>query len=246
MMLSSKLMVVVTVLLVSTACSTTRVTDDHTKHIAPDPFQEVNRKIYKFNTKADQLILRPIAKTYDKALPKPAKKGVSNFFSNLREPLNAVHNLLQGKYDRALSSGYRFAVNSTVGVLGLFDVAKKLDVQPAPEDFGQTLAAWGVKPGPYLMLPILGPSNVRDGIGRLSDSAIYYPFNEITDSSGGRTGLVFLDVVSFRASLLGTDSVLESQIDQYGFFKQAFEQTRIKAIYDGNPPQAPEEDFDDF
>lgn len=239
------LMVMISLLFIS-GCSTLSVKDDPTKHVASDPYEGLNRSIYSFNRGADKIVLRPIARAYDATLPKPAKTGVSNFFSNLREPLNILHNLLQGKPDRALDSTFRFAVNSTVGVLGLFDVAQHYDVNPANEDMGQTLAAWGVTPGPYLMLPILGPTNFRDGIGRLGDAAIYYPINEISDSSGVRTGLVFLDVVSFRASLLRNDRILESQVDEYAFLKSAFEQQRIRAIYDGEPPQPEEEDFDDF
>jgi len=227
-------------------CSTLSLSDDPKKHVASDPFEGLNRSIYSFNRTADKIILRPIAKGYDTVVPRPAKTGVSNFFANLREPLNIVHNLLQGKTDRALDSTFRFAVNSTVGLLGILDVAKGYDVKAAPEDFGQTLAAWGARPGPYLMLPILGPTNLRDGAGRLVDSAVYYPINEITDSGGARTGLVFLDVVSFRASLLRNDKILQSQVDEYAFLKSAFEQTRISAIYNGDPPESVEEDFDDF
>ena len=232
--------------LVASGCTTLSVNDDPNAHVAADPLEGLNRSIYGFNRTADKLVLRPVARAYDTVLPKPAKTGVSNFFSNLREPLNVVHNLLQGKGDRALNSTYRFAVNSTVGLLGLIDVADHLDVEAAPEDLGQTLAAWGVAPGPYLMLPFLGPSNLRDAAGRAIDSAVYYPINEISDSSGTRTGLVLLDIVALRAGLLGSDKILESQIDEYSFLKTAFEQARTTAIYDGSPPQAVEEDFDDF
>lgn len=237
---------VVFLALLTTSCSTTSLQDDPSKHIAPDPIEGLNRSIFKFNQTADKWVLKPIASAYDHSLPKPAKTGVRNFFNNLQEPLNIVNNVLQGKFDRALDSTYRFTVNSTVGILGLIDVANKLDVKPAPEDFGQTLAAWGAKPGPYLMLPLLGPSNLRDGAGRIVTSAVYYPINEITDSSGVRTGMVLLDVVSFRATLLRNDKVLESQLDQYAFLKRAFEQIRIDAIYDGNPPKNEEEVYDDF
>ncbi len=233
--------------LLSSGCSTLSINDSPDKHVAGDPLESLNRSIYGFNRTADKLILRPVAKAYDSTLPKPAKIGVSNFFSNLREPLNILHNLLQGKTDRALNSTYRFTVNSTVGLLGLLDVARhQFGVQPAREDFGQTLAAWGVQPGPYLMLPLLGPSNLRDGVARLGDSALYYPINEISDSNGVRTGLVLLDVIALRTSLLGTDRILDSQVDEYAFLKSAFEQNRIRALYNGNPPEQPDEDFDDF
>lgn len=233
-------------LLSISGCTTLSVNDDPSAHIAGDPLEGLNRSIYGFNRTADKLVLQPVARAYDSTLPRPAKTGVKNFFSNLREPLNIVHNLLQGKGERALSSTYRFLVNSTVGVLGLIDVAKGYDVQPANEDLGQTLAAWGVGPGPYLMLPLRGPSNLRDGFGSVVDSLAYYPINEISDSGATRTGLVLLDIVSLRASFLGNEKLLESQVDEYGFLKSAFEQSRIDALYDGNPPEAEEESFDDF
>jgi phospholipid-binding lipoprotein MlaA len=241
-----KLSLVSIMLMITASCSTTQLSDDPYKHVAPDPIEGLNRSIYKFNRSADKWVLKPVAAVYDKSLPSPAKTGVSNFFNNLREPLNIVNNLLQGKMDRALDSTYRFTVNSTVGLLGLVDVANRLDVKPAPEDFGQTLAAWGAKPGAYLMLPLMGPSNLRDGFGRLVSSAVYYPINEITDTSSVRTGLVLIDVISLRASLLRNDKILESQLDEYAFLKRAFEQLRIDAIYDGNPPVREDEDYDDF
>lgn len=241
-----KVLLVSAVMLVTASCSTTSLKDDPYKHVAPDPIEGLNRSIFKFNQTADKWVLKPIALAYDHSLPRPAKNGVRNFFNNLQEPLNILNNVLQGKFDRALDSTYRFTVNSTVGVLGLIDVAEKLDVKAAPEDFGQTLAAWGAKPGPYLMLPLLGPSNLRDGAGRLITSAVYYPINELSDSSGVRTGLVFIDVVSFRAALLRNDKVLASQLDQYAFLKRAFEQLRIDSIYDGNPPKKADEKYDDF
>ena len=145
-----------------------------------------------------------------------------------------------------LSAPILSLIVNNVGLFGLFDVAGAYDVQPAQEDLGQTLAAWGVPPGPYLMLPFLGPSNLRDAAGRSIDSVIYYPINELSDSNGVRTGLVFLDVISLRASLLGTDRILDTQVDEYSFLKTAFEQNRINQIYDGEPPESEEEDFDDF
>lgn len=234
------------VVLSATGCSTTKITDDPYKHVAPDPLEGLNRSVYAFNRTADKLILKPVATLYDNNLPKPVKTGVSNFFGNLREPLDAVNNVLQGKFTRALNSTFRFAVNSTVGVLGLVDVAGNLDVKPAREAFGQTFAAWGAKPGPYLMLPLLGPSNVRDGVGRLVSGAVFYPINELSDSTAVVTGLVLLDVVALRASLLRNDKILESQLDEYAFLKRAFEQLRIEQIYDGNPPPRVDEQYDDF
>ncbi|GAA6136768.1 hypothetical protein NBRC116583_05150 [Arenicella sp. 4NH20-0111] len=223
------------------ACSSTNKTVSYEWNQSKDPLEGLNRSIYSFNTTADRLVLRPIAKGYDAVLPKPAKTGVSNFFSNLGEPISAVNNLLQGKVDRALGNTYRFVVNSTIGVLGLFDVAKHQGVNKTPEDLGQTLAVWGVKPGPYLMLPFLGPTNLRDGIGRSVSSAVYYPINEISDNGGTRLGLTALDLVDSRAKLLGIDSALEKQLDPYIFIKTTVENGRTDSINDG---KVIEEEFD--
>lgn len=241
MRLMTKGFCAVILLLMVSACNTLQT--NHELHLqgSGDPFEGLNRSIYAFNGKADKLLLRPTAKAYSHILPKPVKTGVTHFFSNLGEPLNAFNNLLQGKYDRALSSVYRFTVNSTVGLLGLFDVAKHYDVELAREDLGQTLAAWGVAPGPYLMLPFLGPSNFRDGGGMVAHALILSPARKITDSNAGRTGLVFLDIVSTRARLLGSRNLLDAQLDPYAFLKRAFEQSRLGALYDGTPPEVEEE-----
>jgi phospholipid-binding lipoprotein MlaA len=226
------------------ACSTLGVNDNPISHESDDPLEDFNRSVYAFNDRVDKLILRPVAKSYSVVLPSPAQKGVRNFFGNLGEPINALNNLLQGKVDRALVSTYRFAINSTVGVLGLVDVASKYEVAPAREDFGQTLAVWGVAPGPYIMLPFLGPTSLRHGVGRITDNFILNPINEVTDSSSGRLWLRASDLVDQRASFLGSDEVLDGQLDPYGFLKQAYQQGRINIIYDGTPPETEEEDFD--
>lgn len=228
------------------ACNTLRATDDPSVQISHDPFQGLNRGVYSFNSTLDTVVLKPVSKVYASALPKPARSGIGRFFSNLGEPLNIVNNALQGKFDRALGSTYRFTVNSTIGLLGFFDVAEKYQVEKTQEDFGQTLAAWGVKPGPYLMLPFLGPSNLRDGLGFIADSSVYYPNSAVTDSAKTATGLTILSIVDLRANLLGADDVLASQVDPYAFLKVAFEENRLGNLYDGNPPKREVEDFDDF
>lgn len=240
----SKHLVFCLTILFLTACNTLSVKDKVETQISTDPWQGFNRKVYAFNSGVDKAILRPIAVGYDKVIPDPAQRSVTNFLSNLREPLYALNNLLQGKYDRALGSTYRFVVNSTIGLAGLFDVAKKHDVSISKEDFGQTLAAWGVKPGPYLMLPFLGPSNLRDGAGYLTDNFLYYPYSIVSDSSATTTFLTILNVVDLRTELLGVDSLLEQQLDPYSFLKVAYEETRIKSLYDGQPPEKEEDDFE--
>lgn len=241
--LSNSLFIVL-LLVFTTGCTTLKSTDDISRQISADPLEGFNRTVYGFNKTADKVILKPVAQAYNYVLPKPAKNSVGNFFDNLAEPLNLVNNALQGKGQRALNSTYRFVINSTVGVLGLFDVASYYKIEPAKEDLGQTLAAWGVKPGPYIMLPLLGPTNLRDGFGRIGETIAYYPNEIITDSDGAAIALTALDVVNTRASLLGLDPVLESQLDQYNFIKSAYESNRINNIYDGSPPQQAEDDLD--
>ena len=225
------------------ACGTTSKNVSYDWNTSNDPLEGINRSIYSFNTTADKYVLRPIAKGYDTVLPGPAKKGVSNFFLNLGEPWSVVNNILQGKVDRAVGSTYRFVVNSTVGVLGLIDVAKYQGIERTPEDLGQTLATWGVKPGPYLMLPFLGPTNLRDGVGRALSGAAFYPINELSESNGSRVALTVLDTVNTRASLLGFDSALERQIDPYLFIKTTVENNRTDAINDGVTVEEEEFDF---
>ncbi|RBP53754.1 MlaA family lipoprotein [Arenicella xantha] len=233
-------------LLFLTSCSTLSSKDSPSKHISSDPFERFNRTAFAFNDKADKIVLRPTAKVYDAVLPDPAKKGVSHFFSNLGEPINIINNLLQGKVDGALNSTYRFVVNSTVGVLGLFDVARSYDVRKKPEDFGQTLAAWGVKPGPYIVVPFWGPSNLRDSFAGAASNLVIYPINEVSDESDTRLGLTVLNVINTRARLLDADAVLANQVDPYLFLKTAYESNRVRAIYDGNPPQLDDDDEFDF
>jgi phospholipid-binding lipoprotein MlaA len=209
-----------------------------------DPLEGLNRGVYAFNTAADKAILKPVASAYHAVLPDPAERSVGRFFKNLGEPLNIVNNLLQGKIDGALHSTYRFAVNSTIGLFGLFDIAGAYKVDEKPEDFGQTLANWGVKPGPYIMLPFLGPTNFRDGFGQVVDSVAFYPTNEITESTQGRFGLFALRTIDNRVGLFGADETLDNQLDPYLFLKNAYQSNRINAIYDGNPPEDAEDDFD--
>ncbi|MCL4148734.1 UNVERIFIED_CONTAM: hypothetical protein GTU68_023338 [Idotea baltica] len=230
--------------LLLSGCNTLSINDETNRQISSDPLQGFNRKVYAFNSSLDKAILKPVALGYSKALPQPAQQGVSNFFTNLREPLNVFNNLLQGKFDRALGSTYRFVVNSTIGLAGFVDVAGKYDVTESKEDFGQTLAAWGVKPGPYIMLPFLGPSNLRDGVGYITDNVSYFPNSLITDTTAQSAGLTVLGFVDTRVGLLGADELLDQQLDPYGFLKVAYENSRINAIYDGQPPEQEEEDFD--
>lgn len=239
---------IILMLVCLSACSTLSVTDNPNRQLSGDPYEGFNRAMYSFNTAADKAVVKPIAKGYKYVLPKGVRKSVSHFFSNLNEPLNAANNLLQGDIDNALSSTYRFVLNSTFGVLGLFDVAKShYNIEADREDFGQTLAAWGVKPGGYLVLPFLGPSNLRDGFGRVLDTAAYNPVDVISDNDANkRIGYTAVNLLDTRTNLLNLDKLVDSQPDPYAFVKVAYERARLQSIYDGNAPKNESEEIDDF
>ena len=239
-----RLLLVCGLAILNSACNTLSKTDDPSVQISNDPLVSYNRTVYSFNNAADKVILKPISQAYHHVVPDPAERRVGRFFNNLGEPLNIVNNILQGKVDGALNSTYRFVVNSTVGVLGFFDVAASYQVARKPEDFGQTLATWGVKPGPYLMMPLYGPTNLRDGFGQIVSFGAYFPVNDITENPTSRVLLTGLNIVDIRAGLLSTDALLERQLDPYLFLKEVYEQTRLSSIYDNNPPKPLEEEFD--
>jgi phospholipid-binding lipoprotein MlaA len=174
---------------------------------ARDPLEGFNRAMYTFNDKFDRYLLKPVAKGYRAIMPKPVSRGISNFFSNLHDPGIMLNNLLQGKPKQAGSDLGRFLVNTTLGIAGLFDVATKMGMEKHNEDFGQTLGKWGVGEGPYLVLPFLGPSNVRDGAALPVDWETYPP-NHMEEQST-RNKLLVVEVVDKRAQLLEAGDILE-------------------------------------
>ncbi len=208
-----------------------------------DPYEGLNRSIYKFNTKLDKYILKPLAKTYETITPDPVESGIHKFFENLEEPRNAVNSLLQGKFDKAGLSTGRFVLNSTVGVLGFFDVADKLDIPRHDEDFGQTLAAWGLPSGPYIVLPLFGPRYLRHAAGFIPDS-FTNPVNYVSDDTV-RYGLLGLDIIDARTRFLGTDDLIELQLDPYVFIRETYLQRRGAALND-RPVTAIKEGADEF
>jgi len=203
-----------------------------------DPLEGFNRAMYTFNDKFDRYLLKPVAKGYHAITPTPVRKSISNFFGNLHDPGIMLNNLLQGKPGQAASDLGRFLVNSTVGIAGLFDVATKMGLQKHNEDFGQTLAVWGVGDGPYLVLPFFGPSNLRDGPSLIVDWETYPP-NHMEEHST-RDKLLVVEFVDKRAQLLDASDILEQAAgqDPYIFVREASRQSRRNQIYDGNPPQA--------
>jgi phospholipid-binding lipoprotein MlaA len=195
-----------------------------------DPFEGLNRAIFSFNSGVDKVFLKPIAKGYRFVTPDLAEAGVSNFFSNLLEVRNIVNSGLQGKGNKALTYTWRLIINSTFGLLGLFDIASEMGLETeGGEDFGQTLAAWGVKSGPYVVLPFLGPSTVRDGAGIPID-AYLDPANYV-DHDATRNTLTVTEIIDARAKLLDTESLLSG--DKYVFIRDAYLQRREYLIEDG-------------
>jgi len=204
---------------------------------AHDPLEGFNRAMYTFNDKLDVYLLKPVAKGYRAVAPVPVRKSISNFFSNLHDPLVMLNNFLQGKPGQAASDLGRFLTNSTVGIFGLFDVATKIGLPKHDEDFGQTLAVWGVGDGPYLVLPFFGPSNLRDGPSLIVDWETYPPNHMEEHSTSDK--LYVVEVVDRRAQLLDASDILEQAAgqDPYVFVREAYRQRRRNQVYDGNPPQ---------
>jgi len=208
-----------------------------------DPFEPANRAVFEFNEEVDKAFVKPVAQAYRAVLPQPVRTGVRNFYGNLWDPWIGLNNLLQGKVEWALNDLFRFAVNTTFGLGGINDVATDMRLEKHNEDFGQTLGRWGVESGPYLVLPILGPSSVRDGTGLLVDSYGYLPWRIPTWRKwdhyvAWRNSLTALGFVSLRASLLDAESVLEeAALDRYAFVRDAYLQRRRSLVYDGEPPR---------
>ena len=201
-----------------------------------DPFESMNRGIYQFNEGLDKAILKPVAQGYRAVLPQFVRSSVSNFFSNINDILVALNNLLQGKFTTAFSDFGRIAINSTLGIGGLFDVASEAGIEKHDEDFGQTLGWWGFSDGPFIVLPFFGPSNMRDTVGRVVD----YFTDPITyvRPRPVRYGLWGTRIVNRRAELLDASTILEAAaLDPYEFVRDAYAQRRRNLIYDGEPPR---------
>lgn len=207
-----------------------------------DPWEGMNRSVHTFNSTIDKAIFKPVAETYVDWTPKFVRTGVSNFLDNLRDPGNALNNTLQGKPGKGVSCLFRFVVNSTVGIVGFFDVASAMGIEPAPEDFGQTLGVWGVPQGPYLELPFLGPTTVRD-VTRYPVSWVTHPATyALADEDWyWGAGFVVVDGVDARARLLPLESMRASTVDEYAAIRDAYLASREAAVRDGEKQDAEEE-----
>jgi phospholipid-binding lipoprotein MlaA len=212
-----------------------------TGHNPKDPFESFNRGMYRFNDTLDKAVVKPVAKGYNAVVPEPGRMMLSNFFSNLNDVIVAANDLLQFKVVQAVSDTGRIVVNTTFGLFGVADVATAIGLNKHNADFGQTLGQWGIGSGPYLMLPLFGPSSVRDGVGLYADS-LASPIRKISNVDTRNEAYV-TNLIGKRASLLDHENVLnEAAIDRYAFIRDAYLQHRQSLVYDGNPPR---EKYDD-
>jgi phospholipid-binding lipoprotein MlaA len=201
-----------------------------------DPWEGVNRATFTLNDAVDRAVLKPVAKGYRKYVPQFAQTGVNNFLTNLAYPTTIVNNLLQLKLVDAASDTARFVINSTLGLAGLFDPATDAGLARNDEDFGQTLGWWGVPSGPYLMLPLLGPSTLRDGPSLVAD--YYTDVRSHLDNSDRQIDFAYagLTVVNARARILPAEAALEGVFDRYAIVRNAYLQRREFQVRDGDVP----------
>lgn len=207
-----------------------------------DPFEPMNRAVFTFNEALDDYFMTPVAKVYRFVVPEFIRERFSNIFSNIGDIYTSVNNLLQGKPKEAADDLVRVFVNTTLGLGGMFDVATAGGMEKRKEDFGQTLGVWGVSPGPYLVLPFFGASNIRDTAGFFVDFKTDILFQQIPDV-GVRNTVTGVRIVDMRAKYLDSSNLLqEAAIDKYTFVRDAYFQRRQNLIYDGDPPEAKEEE----
>ena len=225
-------------------CATTPGVDHQDRHTAgpKDPYESVNRKVFAFNDTLDTYALKPVATAYNKVIPSPIRTGVHNFFGNFSDAWSAVNQLLQGKPADAGTMTLRVLTNTTIGIGGLFDPATSLGLERKPEDLGLTLGHWGLEPGPYLVLPLFGSSDIRDALALPADTYVS-PSLLVAPKYWKEVGIDAIGVIDTRAGLLGASQMLdELAFDRYTFMRDAYITRRRSLVYDGNPPDLPDED----
>ncbi len=206
-----------------------------------DPWESFNRRMFAFNEVVDEAVLKPVAEAYRAALPPLVRQGVSNFFGNIGDVWSTANHFLQGKLQSGLEMGLRVASNTVFGLAGILDPATEFGLTRRSEDLGQTLAVWGAPSGPYLVLPLLGPSTLRDALALPADRWASTPGRFAGDLDHWL--VTPLQVVQVRAELLDTTRLLgEASLDKYSFFRDGWLSRRLDQVYDGNPPL---ETFDD-
>jgi len=221
-----------------------------------DPLEPLNRQVYAFNDGFDRAIAQPVARGYQRITPDLVEQGIGNFFANLDDVSVLVNSILQAKGGKATRTTLRLAFNSTFGLFGFIDLAGAMGLEKDNEDFGQTLGHWGLAPGPYLVLPVLGASNLRDGTGRIVD-AQYEALDRLASGDASYYRARILGAIDTRASLFGASRMVDrAAVDPYVFTRQAYLRRRANQVHDGNPPpealpgepdpQGEEGEFDPF
>jgi len=203
-----------------------------------DPWENWNRKVFNFNEGVDNAVLKPVATAYSDVVPEPVRRSVTNFFNNFSDAWSAINNMLQGKFALGFEDATRVGANTLFGLGGILDVASEMGLEHHYEDFGQTLGRYGVGAGAYVVLPILGPSTVRDTAALPLDRLATPP--ALFDGTGTQVSLTLLQIINTRASLLGATRVIDDiSLDKYTFIRDAYLQRRRSLVFDGNEPETP-------
>ncbi|WP_280154318.1 VacJ family lipoprotein [Piscinibacter sp. XHJ-5] len=205
-----------------------------------DPWEKWNRRVFIFNERLDENVLKPVAVTYSNVVPRPTRNGIANFFGNAADAWSAINNFLQGKFTNGFQDAIRFGTNTVFGLAGFLDVATEFGLDHQYEDFGQTLGTWGFGPGAYVVWPLFGPSSVRESLALPLDRAVS-PALAVNDGAV-KWELTGLQIINTRASLLGASKVLDDiALDKYTFVRDAYLQRRRSLVYDGEEPQKGDE-----
>ena len=216
------------------ACATTNALDER------DPWEGFNRGVYSFNQTMDNVLFNPVGRVYNAITPEIIDTGVSNFFANLSQLSVIANDILQFKFDQTVNDTVRLFLNSTIGLFGFLDISSSAGLYSSGEDFGQTLAHWGIGSGPYLVVPFFGPATVRDATGIAVDRGVLNPISYLEDDMT-RAGLLTLNYVDFKSDLLSTgDLIDEASLDEYEFVKNAYFEKRSSEINDAEFINFPE------
>jgi phospholipid-binding lipoprotein MlaA len=204
-----------------------------------DPLESWNRKVFAFNESLDANVLKPVATGYKAVTPEPVRNAFTNFVGNIKDAWSTVNLFLQGRFKDGTLGVIRFTVNSTFGLVGLIDIATPMQLDKPNEDFGQTLGVWGVKPGAYIVWPLLGPSTLRDSVGIPAD--FYFSASIVGTYPRERNVLTTMQFINLRANLLAATNLVDDvALDKYAFIRDVFFQRRQNLIYEGNPPEEDE------
>lgn len=225
-------------------CAVAVLSTAHAQTTAPnpsDPWEPFNRSIHTFNEKLDEALVKPVATAYRDLVPQLLRTGAENVFGNIADAWSAANHLLQGKAEPAADMTMRVVINTWLGLGGVLDVATEAGLHRQPEDFGQTLGRWGIGPGPYVVLPLFGPRTLRDAAAMPLDWR--GSLQSLPHEARGRFALSGLDAVQTRAGLLGATSLMDQvALDKYSFVRDSYLARRRNQVFDGNPPEEPEED----